>query len=179
MQGTPLYRLQGIVHRPPGNGEKVGPEILRIDRLVIPCGHLSCVLGPSGAGKSTLLRLLALLEAPTEGRVTVAGAIGGEAVPGQIVLVFQRPRLLRASVAANLGYGLWARGEPKRERRAKVAAWLARLGPLCEPACSFPLRGRIAAHRLGRALIMDPKVLLLDEPTANLDPENVALIERG
>src|SRR5207244_3526789 len=170
--------LEGIVHRPASRGRKVGPEILRIDHLVIPMGQVTGILGPSGAGKSTLLRLLALLEAPTEGSVTVPGALGWDATPGRIVLVFQRPRLLQASVAANLGYGLWARGE--RRRGAKVEAWLERLGlsALAYRPAQALSGGEQQRVALGRALILEPEVLLLDEPTANLDPENVALIER-
>jgi tungstate transport system ATP-binding protein len=152
--------------------------ILRVPELHIKASEVTGVVGPSGAGKSTLLRLLAGLEAPTEGKVCSRGPHGGPLAPGQVVMVFQRPALLRSTVADNVALGLRLQGE--RNIEARVGPMLERLGlALYNRRQVRTLSGgehqRVA---LARALVMKPAALLLDEPTAHLDPQNVALVER-
>jgi tungstate transport system ATP-binding protein len=139
------------------------------------------VVGPSGSGKSTLLRLLQFLERPTAGRITFDSHEAGPDVPlevrRQITTVFQRPIVLDRSVRANVSYGLRVRGIP--DHATKVDELLAALG--LSPLASMPARtlsgGEIQRVAFGRALAFGPSVLLLDEPTANLDPRNVRLVE--
>ncbi len=176
MTGTPpLYRLDAIRHRYGGR------VVLEFDSLEVSQGETFCIVGPSGAGKSTLLRLLQFLERPTEGRVVFGG---GEVGPNpslesrrQVTTVFQRPVVLDRSVRSNVGYGLRIRGV--RDRRAVVDALLAALGlaHLAEAPARTLSGGEIQRVAFGRALAFEPRVLLLDEPTANLDPRNVRLVE--
>ena len=143
-------------------------------------GKTLAILGPSGAGKSTLLRLLNFLEEPDSGQLSYAGqAIKGVpplALRRTVTTVFQKPLLFHSSVWNNVAYGLWLRGrrDPKR-----VNAVLERVGMLeLAKANATTLSGGEAQRvALARALVIEPQVLLLDEPTANLDPANVALIE--
>ena len=173
-----LYELDRVQHR-------YGPRtVLRIDALRIEAGEVFALVGPSGAGKSTLLRLLALLEAPSQGRVTLRldGVAADYATATldarrQMAMVFQRPLLLSRSVRANVAYGLRLRG--CRDVEAAVDAALARvsLAHLADAPARTLSGGEMQRVALARALVLEPRVLLLDEPTSNLDPYNVRIIE--
>jgi tungstate transport system ATP-binding protein len=158
--------------------------VLRLPSLTILQGEILALVGPSGAGKSTLLRLLALLEEPKRGEILlhsgdrrVSYASASIAERRQIAMVFQRPVLLSRSVRANVAYGLRLRGE--RDGRERVDGALERVS-LMSLANARPRTlsgGEMQRVALARALVLEPRVLLLDEPTANLDPSNVRLIE--
>ncbi len=160
--------------------EYAGRTVTDVESLDILRGEVLALVGPSGAGKSTLLRLLNFLEHPTAGRIMYQGqAINGSApltVRRQVTTVFQRPMLLKASVHANVAYGLRLRGQ---RVDGQVRDILARVG-LEQLARSYAHKlsgGEMQRVALARALVIDPAVLLLDEPTANLDPYNIGLIE--
>jgi len=139
-------------------------------------GHgITMVMGHNGAGKSLLLRLLHGLIEPSEGEILWDGQPVSTATRARQSLVFQKPVLLRRSVGANIDLVLKARGLP----RARRNPLLGRIG-LADRA-SQPARllsgGEAQRLSLARALASDPRVLFLDEPTANLDPGSVLAIE--
>lgn len=149
-----------------------GRTLLDVDRIVVREGELLAVLGPNGAGKSTLLRTLALLEAPTSGSVRVGDLRGAEAeraLRARSAFVFQRPHMWEGTVRWNLELGLRLRGLP-RDGVEAVAASLG-LAPLLEADARTLSAGETQRVALGRALVLSPDVLFLDEPTANLDAE--------
>lgn len=171
-----LYRLSGI--------KQVYNDrlVLNLPHLTINRGEILAIVGPSGAGKSTLLRLLNFLERPTTGQILFDGLPINGRIPlpirRRVTTVFQTPGLLNRSVAANIGYGLGLRGQ--KLPAATLTHWLERLG-LTGLETQRP--GQLSAGEaqrvaLARALVIQPDVLLLDEPTANLDPYNVGLIEK-
>jgi tungstate transport system ATP-binding protein len=172
----PLYLLEDV------RQEYGGRTVLHVERLAVRPGEVLGLLGPTGSGKSTLLRLLAGLEAPASGRLEFGPhRLDGRPLPlevqRRITLAFQRPLLLRGTVQYNVGYGLRLRG--RRDGAERVQALLERLGLSgCARQSAATLSGgqtQLAA--LARALVLAPEVLLLDEPTANLDPARVALVE--
>jgi tungstate transport system ATP-binding protein len=155
--------------------------VLDIEELQIHSGEILALVGPSGAGKSTLLRVLNFLETPTAGTLvyngtTLNGNISIE-TRRQVTTVFQRPVLLRSTVRENVAYGLGLRG---LRADGRIDEMLDRVG-LKSLANSFAHKlsgGEMQRVALARALVIEPQVLLLDEPTANLDPYNVTLIEK-
>jgi sulfonate transport system ATP-binding protein len=137
--------------------------------LDVEPGEIVVVVGGSGCGKSTLLRAVSGLDTPTQGAVSLDGAVVTE--PNEkIGIVFQEPRLLPwLSVADNVGFGLEHR--PRQERGQRVGAQLSRVG-LSEKAGVWPRElsgGQAQRVALARALVTRPEVLLLDEPFSALD----------
>jgi len=171
----PLYRLEGV------RQQYGGRVVLDIDRLEIGREEILAVIGPSGAGKSTLLRVLQFLEPPSAGTLWFEGSrVDGPpplAVRRRVTTVFQRPIVLSRSVRANLTYGLHVRS--RREDPREIDRLLDGLGlaPLAHAPARVLSGGEIQRVAVGRALAFEPDVLLLDEPTANLDPRNVRLVE--
>jgi tungstate transport system ATP-binding protein len=176
MSEEAILRLRGVTHR-------YGPEwVLRIESLDILAGEIVGILGPTGAGKSTLLRLLSGVEPPTSGEILVYGQESGcQPLPlaqqRTITMVFQNPLLLTVTVRHNVEYGLRLRG--RSNRREVAAKMLERLGllPLASRSVETLSGGQRQLVALARALVVQPRILLLDEPTANLDPATVALVE--
>jgi tungstate transport system ATP-binding protein len=145
--------------------------------LTLTSGALTVLMGPNGAGKSLLLRLLHGLIAPTSGEIRWADEPMSSALRLRQGMVFQRPVLLRRSVAANLDFALGLRGATARERRDQLLERVGLLDRARQPArlLSGGEQQRLA---LIRALALDPDVLFLDEPTASLDPASVLMIEQ-
>jgi tungstate transport system ATP-binding protein len=145
--------------------------------LTLSARSFTMVMGPNGAGKSLLLRLLHGLLQPTEGTIRWDGTPMNDAIRQRQAMVFQRPVLLRRSVADNIDFVLRLKGRATRERRDQILDHVGLLGHTRQPArlLSGGEQQRLA---LARALVLDPEVLFLDEPTASLDPASVLMIEQ-
>ncbi|SPJ22451.1 ATP-binding cassette domain-containing protein [Palleronia abyssalis] len=152
-----------------------GDAVLDGIDLRLTAGGCTVVMGPNGAGKSLLLKALHGLLTPDAGEVSWNGTRAPAATARQ-ALVFQTPVLLRRSAAQNLDFVLRARGGD----RGRVVELLDHVG-LADKART-PARRLSGGERqrlaLARALATDPEVLLLDEPTASLDPASTLAIER-
>ena len=152
-------------------------DVAILDRVALALGpgEPTVLVGPNGAGKTSLIRLAASLAAPTTGRLTWGGKPQTDG--RRIAVVFQRPIMLRRSAAANVAYGL-----PRcsgRERKQRVDDLLAQVG--LSHVRERPARrlsgGEQQRLALARALAKEPQILLLDEPTASLDPAATKAIE--
>ena len=173
----PIYQLRNL------SQTYSGRTVLQVAHLDIFAGEILAIVGPSGAGKSTLLRQLNFLEPPTSGRVTFADHDLNDislALRRQVTTVFQTPFLLKRSVTANVAYGLNIRGYRRDQIRRAVSEILERVGlqDLAQASARTLSGGETQRVALARALVVQPTVLLLDEPTANLDPYNINIIEQ-
>jgi tungstate transport system ATP-binding protein len=144
-----------------------------IDRVSceLEAGPRTVILGANGSGKSVLMRLCHGLLAPTSGRIAWRGNVD-RGRPRAQAMVFQRPVMLRRSALANVTYGLKLAGVPRAERERRARDVLAAVG--LDDVEGRPARvlsgGEQQRLALARAWALDPEVLFLDEPTANLDP---------
>jgi tungstate transport system ATP-binding protein len=148
--------------------------VVDVERLEVRRGEVLAVLGPNGAGKSTLFRLLLLLERPDAGRILLDGRPlepGDDGARRRLAGVFQRPHLFSGTVRSNLEFGLAATGVPRGEwpRRLERALGEVGIGGLRDARVARLSGGEAQRVALARALVLEPDVLLLDEPTANLD----------
>ncbi len=178
----PVLELKSLTKRFPQR------ELLRGVDLALVAGGGYVLMGDNGCGKTTLLRIVAGLEAANGGMLRFEGAaieLGHypEALRHRLVYVHQQPYLFNTSIAHNIAYGLKMRGVSKRRRELLVEeaiAWagVGHLGSVLPHKLSGGEKQRVA---LARAKVLNPRLLLLDEPTANLDSDarrqTLALIE--
>ncbi|MDD3364432.1 MAG: phosphate ABC transporter ATP-binding protein [Syntrophomonas sp.] len=176
---TPVFKLHKIIKR---YGQR---EVLHIDELTIPRQKICAILGPNGSGKTTLMRIMALLTRNDTGKVDVLGEDihwGKEQLlklRRQMTMVTQTSFMFEGSVYDNVAFGLKVRGKKQREIRPAVEKSLQLLGMSAFIAAdarnlSGGERQKVA---IARALAVEPRVLFLDEPTANIDPQSAVEIE--
>lgn len=153
-----------------------GTRLIDGIRLEIAGGCVTVVMGANGAGKSLLLRLMHGMLEPTEGAVLWGGKLLDERSRRRQAMVFQRPVLLRRSVAANVRFVQRLRRETPVRPVAEVLGEVGLAERAGQPARLLS-GGEQQRLSLARALALEPEVLFLDEPTASLDPASTAAIE--
>ncbi len=156
--------------------ELAGQSLIGGIDLTISDPGITVIMGYNGAGKSLLLRLLHGLIPQTSGTISWAGQAGSNAVRQRQAMVFQSPVLLRRSVSANIDFALKVRGQRDAAWRDELLE-LVGLADLSGRPARLLSGGEQQRLSLARALSCRPDVMLLDEPTANLDPASVAVIE--
>jgi len=160
--------------------------LLRDVNFSVEESEVFVIIGPNGAGKTTLIRLLDLLDKPSKGRIKFANTEIKGYSPENLVkwrrkfgMVFQRTVLFNAKVYDNVAYGLKIRGTDNKtiEKKVKTVLKLVRLSGFEQRHVHTLSGGEAQRVALAQALVIEPELLLLDEPTANLDPANAMLIE--
>ncbi|QRG69208.1 ATP-binding cassette domain-containing protein [Brevibacillus choshinensis] len=166
-----------------------GRTVLQVEQAVFERGRIYGIVGPSGAGKSTLLRVINLLEKPVRGRMDLFGSTVDlstlsyrQSVPiqRQMAFVAQKPSMFQATVFDNVALGLRYRKLDRNQISMRVEAALEQveLSHLHSQQAQTLSGGEAQRIALARALVCEPELLLLDEPTASLDPYNITIFER-
>jgi tungstate transport system ATP-binding protein len=174
---TPLIELRDITK------SYHGSTVLHIPRLVIKQGGIYGIMGPNGAGKTTLLSIAAFLLTPTSGTIYWEGAdvdtMDKHQFRKKVTLIIQNPYLFHTTVEKNVAYGLKTRRIPPQERKEKVEESLRLVGLSgFDKRMAHELSGGEAQRvAIARALALEPQVLLLDEPTANVDRQGIEQLE--
>ncbi len=173
-----LYRLENIIRR---HGDRT---VLHIDKLDIEPEQIYTLIGPNGAGKTSLLQILAFLDQQSSGRMHFLDKEVGfdqrhlYGLRRQVVLLDQTPIMFTGSVRQNVEFGLQVRKVAKTERRQRIEEALELVG--MERFADYDAQGLSGGETkrvaLARALVLQPEVLLCDEPTANVDNENQEII---
>lgn len=158
--------------------------VLSIDFMRIEDGFIYALLGPNGSGKTTLLNILGFLDHPTGGEITFCGTPVSftesalQKFRRKVVMVNQNPILFSTSVSKNLEFGLKIRRIPRPERQRRIDEaldWVGMRHMIREQAQGLS-GGETQRVVLARALVLQPEVILCDEPTANVDLENQHII---
>ncbi len=156
--------------------QRNGRDVLTVNSLEVQRGETLAVVGPNGAGKSTLLLALARLIKPARGQMTFNGSpilqMDDLEYRRKISFVFQDPLLMDMSVEKNIALGLKFRGTDREETRTRVIRWSKAMGvdSLLGRRASQLSGGEAQRVSLARAFVLDPELLLMDEPFSAVDP---------
>lgn len=166
-------RLENLTY-----ADRGGEPLIDSISTELVAGPRTVILGPNGAGKSLLLRLCHGLIQPTAGFIRWCGSRGGTPRLRQ-AMVFQRPVMLRRTVAGNVAFALKLRGMDRDKRRRRIEETLASTGLsfLAHHSARVLSGGEQQRLALARAWALNPEVLFLDEPTASLDPAATRAVE--
>ncbi len=162
-----------------------GKAVLDVPHLSIRSGKIYCVVGPNGSGKTTLLSIMNLLIRPTTGQLFFEGEPiqydGGNRLEVQrsMAMTLQSPYLFNTTVEGNIAYGPRARGIPRKDRAVIIEDALRQVGlrGLEKRKAKELSGGEAQLVAIARALVIDPKILFLDEPTANVDTSHIRRLE--
>lgn len=154
--------------------------VLKIDDFRLEAGSFLGIIGPNGAGKSTLVKIIAGLDQATSGGVLYNGANLSTDIYQKMTMVFQKPYLLRTSVYNNIAYPLKVRKIDRKTIDHKVSQLLEEMDiHHIKNQNAWTLSGGEAQKvALARAIIFEPSLLVLDEPTANIDPASIFMMEK-
>ncbi|MDF2520351.1 MAG: transporter [Clostridia bacterium] len=158
-----------------------GKQVLSVDSLEVKKGCITGIIGPNGSGKSTLMRLISGIEKADSGTVAFEDKKASEETWKGITLVFQKPYLINTTVYENIAYPLKLRGAGKDEisRRVETMLELLELGSIRHRNARTLSGGEGQKAALARAMVFEPQLLLLDEPTANIDPKSIYIMEKA
>lgn len=156
-------------------------ELFNIHHLQMQEGESLYLSGDNGAGKTTLMKILSGLEKPCSGSVDVSPGVKrwwANRLHPQVIYLHQTPYIFKGDVETNLAYGLKARRQDQQKIKQKVSKALswARLEPLAKQSAHSLSGGEKQRLALARAWVLDPRLLFLDEPTANLDKQSIATV---
>lgn len=157
--------------------------VIDIPYLKIKKGKITAIIGPSGSGKSTLMALINGLAKPSEGKIIIEGEEFSvnkdysEYIRKQMTMVFQEPVMFKETLEKNIEYGLKLRGVKDIKKKIFNISELLGIQDKLKQRAPTLSGGEASRASLARAMVFEPKLLILDEPTSNLDPQNVAVIE--
>lgn len=154
--------------------------VLDIKSLTIEKEKITCITGPNGCGKSTLLNIISGIDDDFSGSVSYNGQALSRSIVEHMTYVFQKPYLFKRSVLENIAYPLKLRGlsHEQRDKRAMEMMVRFEIEDLKDERADLLSGGESQKVALARALVFEPKLLLLDEPTSSIDPDSIEVMER-